>query len=152
MSRGPGHSLPILEKKEWLLLFFGRQKNSMRQSTGRFWASILFQNSNVATKSTHNVQTTSRILGDWNYVISFNAHTILWNSTIISIFRWYIELEREAVSSKLVGGLRFEAAASSILVLDLTFPLKLPSQTKPFQPGKIMAASPRSGLLASLSV
>lgn len=63
--------------------------------------------------------------------------------TRISIFRWHIEMERSCRNPELVGGLRFEDAASSILAFRPTFPLKLPSQMKPFQPGKIMAVSPR---------
>ena len=52
-------------------------------------------------------------------------------------------MERSCRNPELVGGLRFEDATSSILAFRPTFPLKLPSQTKPFQPGKIMAVSPR---------
>ena len=144
MSWGPGRSLPI-PGKGWLLLFFGETEEFNKTEHRKILGQHLVPKILMWLQKKHTqCQTTSRILGDWNYVISFNAHTILWNNYYnLHIQMVYWDGERSRQNPELVGGLRFEAAASSILVFTPTFPLKLPSQTKPFQPGKILAVSPR---------
>ena len=60
-------------------------------------------------------------------------------------------MEREVVQAQSwVVDLRFEAATVSILTYRPKLPLQLPSPTKPFQPGEIMALSPKEVICRSL--
>lgn len=125
MSWGPGLSLSI-PGKGWLFLFFGETEELNETEHGKVLGQHLVTKILMwLQKKCTQCQTRSRILGVWNYVILFNAHTILWNNYYnLHIQMVYWDGERSCRNPELVEGLRFEAATSSILAFRPTFPLK----------------------------